>query len=113
MFLLAPLTDRMVDDSKKIVEFAKKSKDLKFIVKLSGIKPETPSFILGQLHLAIENDIKSSGIPWAMLRPNSFHQNIGKKKMGKKYGIFWEFSGNFLGIFGIYILIRSFLWASN
>jgi hypothetical protein len=73
----------MVEDSFKLIEYAKKAKTVQYIVKLGGINPTTPSFILGKMHLAIENEVKNSGIQYALLRPNSFHQNIGKKVLGK------------------------------
>ena len=67
----------MVEDSLKLIEHAKKAKSVQYIVKLGGINPNHPSFVLGKMHLAIENAVKNSGIQYAFLRPNSFHQNIG------------------------------------
>jgi uncharacterized protein YbjT (DUF2867 family) len=50
---------------------------VKYVVKLSAMGIEGESYQVAKYHLEIENDLKNLGISWAMVRPNSFSQNIG------------------------------------
>ena len=70
---------------------AAKNAGVNYLVKASGsekgIRPDAPSKIL-QMHYHIEEAVKSSGIKWAITRPNYFMSNLMSMaepiaKMGK------------------------------
>jgi len=76
VFLLLPFHEKMVARAERFVAEATKN-DVRFIVRLSGLgaAPDCGSQ-MGQLHGAIDACVKMSGIPWCILRCNSFMQNF-------------------------------------
>jgi hypothetical protein len=60
----------MVEEATKVLEAIKKAGTVKYIVKLSGIHPEHPDFLLGKIHSEIENKIKETGIYQEFTRIN-------------------------------------------
>jgi uncharacterized protein YbjT (DUF2867 family) len=108
VFFLNSFGVQMLDEGKKLFSHISKHKGfailrlnliilgIKHIVKLSGYKADTPGYILGKMHVELENLIKQSGIPFTFLRPNSFCQNIGAffgqsiKGGNNIYSAFWD-----------------------
>ena len=51
----------MIEEATKIIQHIKNAKTVKYIVKLSGIHPDHPDFLLGKVHNKIEDMIKELG----------------------------------------------------
>lgn len=75
LFILTPLVPNMVEIGIQLVEEAKKA-GVRYIVRSSALGADTePSITLGEWHGAIDKAVVESGIPYTILRPNSFMQN--------------------------------------
>lgn len=76
VYLLIPFNEQMVDWGAHFVEQARKQ-GVRFILRLSGLAAALGSGSrMGQLHGQIDQSVKDSGIPWCILRCNSFMQNF-------------------------------------
>ena len=92
VFLLPPTTENQVEQTKALVDAAKKA-GVKHIVKLSVMGADAePGLILGSKHREGEKAIKESGMAWTMLRPTFFMDNflnfygVDPKKDSTVYG---------------------------
>ena len=75
VFLLTPFVPNMVELGVRAVNAAKKA-GVKYIVRMSAMGANLePAIKLGQWHREVEKAVESSGIPYTILRPNSFMQN--------------------------------------
>jgi len=90
LFLLTGHSPMLQELEVNAIEAAKEA-GVTYLVKASGsengIKPDAPSKIM-QMHYHIEEAVKSSGIKWAITRPNYFMSNLMSMaepiaKMGK------------------------------
>jgi uncharacterized protein YbjT (DUF2867 family) len=76
VFLLLPFDEKMVGWGECVVEQAKEQ-NVRFIVRLSGLAAALNcGSKMGQLHGQIDEALKRSGIPYCILRCNSFMQNF-------------------------------------
>jgi uncharacterized protein YbjT (DUF2867 family) len=75
-FLLTPVAERAVQWQKNFIEAASRTR-AKHIVKFSGMgaDPGSESELL-RLHAETDQVLRSSGVPFTILQPNSFYQNI-------------------------------------
>jgi uncharacterized protein YbjT (DUF2867 family) len=92
VFLLPPTSDKQVEQTKMLVEAAKKE-GVKHIVKLSVMGADAePGIVLGRQHRDGEKAIQASGLAWTMLRPTFFMDNftnfygVDPKKDSTVYG---------------------------
>eukprot|EP01119_Soliformovum_irregulare_P005341 TRINITY_DN1710_c0_g2_i5.p1 TRINITY_DN1710_c0_g2~~TRINITY_DN1710_c0_g2_i5.p1 ORF type:complete len:1587 (-),score=603.11 TRINITY_DN1710_c0_g2_i5:171-4931(-) len=76
VFFIGPFSLKMAEESTFILNQIFKLKNLKHIVKLSAYRVEEPGFELGAIHAQLDDLVKKSGIPYTILRPNSFFQNM-------------------------------------
>ena len=75
-FLLTPVAERSVHWQTAFIEAARRAK-VKHVVKFSGIGADSPTAPeLLRLHGETDDRLRGSGVPFTILRPNSFHQNI-------------------------------------
>ncbi len=75
-FLLTPVAERSVRWQRTFIEAARRAK-VKHIVKFSGMGADSrtaPELL--RLHGETDDSLRNSGVPFTILRPNSFHQNI-------------------------------------
>lgn len=74
--LLVPFDEDMVTWGTRFVEAARRA-GVGFILRISGLAaaPDCPSK-MGQLHGQIDEAVKASGVPYCILRCNSFMQNF-------------------------------------
>ncbi len=75
-FLLTPVAERAVHWQKAFIEAARRAK-VKHLVKFSGMGADArtgPELL--RLHGETDDLLRNSGVPFTILRPNSFHQNI-------------------------------------
>jgi uncharacterized protein YbjT (DUF2867 family) len=76
VFLMLPFNEKMVIWGEQFVQQARR-RGVRFIVRLSGLAAALDSGSrMGQLHGQIDESVKTSGIPWCILRCNSFMQNF-------------------------------------
>jgi NAD(P)H dehydrogenase (quinone) len=75
LFLLLPLVEPMVDWGRQVIEAARKA-GVRHILRSSGLgaDPDT-TYELGKTHGLIDQALIASGIPFTIVRPNSFMQN--------------------------------------
>ena len=75
-FLLTPVAERFVQWQKDFIEAAQRAK-IRHLVKFSGMgaDPHTASELL-RLHAETDNLLRRSGVPFTILQPNSFFQNM-------------------------------------
>lgn len=74
-FSLSPLVPNLAEQSANFVKAAKIA-GVKYIVRSSGMGADSPQAItLGKWHREAEKAVESSGIPYTIVRPNSFMQN--------------------------------------
>jgi uncharacterized protein YbjT (DUF2867 family) len=75
-FLLTPVAERFVEWQLTFIEAAQRAK-LKHLVKFSGMgaHPSAGAELL-RLHAQTDKVLRDSGLPFTILQPNSFHQNI-------------------------------------
>ena len=75
-FLLTPVAERSVHWQRAFIEAARGA-GVKHVVKFSGMGADSrnaPELL--RLHGETDDRLRSSGVPFTILRPNSFHQNI-------------------------------------
>jgi uncharacterized protein YbjT (DUF2867 family) len=75
-FLLTPVAERFVQWQKNFIEAAQRA-GVKHLLKFSGMgaSPDTTSELL-RLHHQTDIILRDSGVPFTILQPNSFYQNI-------------------------------------
>lgn len=75
-FLLTPVAERFVEWQSTFIEAAKRAK-VKHLVKFSGMGADAhgESELL-RLHGQTDKLLRESGVPFTILQPNSFHQNL-------------------------------------
>lgn len=75
LFLLLPLAEPMVTWGRQVIAAAQTA-GVQFILRSSGLgaDPDT-GYELGKTHGLIDQALRESGIPFAIIRPNSFMQN--------------------------------------
>jgi NAD(P)H dehydrogenase (quinone) len=75
LFLLLPLAEPMATWGRQVIAAARQA-GVQFILRSSGLgaDPDT-GYELGKIHGLIDQDLRESGIPFAIIRPNSFMQN--------------------------------------
>jgi len=78
MYLLTPLVENLHKYSNTMVDAAKKSGHVKFIVRLSamGADAKTHSINAGVWHGQADNHLKESGVNYCIIQSNLFIQNI-------------------------------------
>ncbi|MBC3538435.1 SDR family oxidoreductase [Rufibacter sediminis] len=75
-FLITPFTQDQVQMAQQLIDAAKAA-GVRHVVRLSASGAEAePGIQLGRWHRQAEEYIKSSGIPYTLLRPGSFMQNF-------------------------------------
>jgi uncharacterized protein YbjT (DUF2867 family) len=75
-FLLTPVAERFVQWQKDFIEAARRAK-VKHLVKFSGMGAHASSASeLLRLHAKTDDILRNSGVPFTILQPNSFHQNM-------------------------------------
>jgi uncharacterized protein YbjT (DUF2867 family) len=75
-FLLTPVAERFVQWQKDFIQAAQRAK-IKHLVKFSGMGAHARSAsLLLKLHAETDEVLRSSGVPFTILQPNSFHQNM-------------------------------------
>jgi len=76
VFLLTPISPEQVPQASNVIRAAKESGNDPRVVRLSvhQASPEAPTRISRQ-HAQIEDELTSSGLPYTLLRPQSFMQN--------------------------------------
>jgi uncharacterized protein YbjT (DUF2867 family) len=75
-FLLTPVAERFVQWQQDFIEAAQRAK-VKHLVKFSGMGAHARSASeLLRLHAQTDDVLRSSGVPFTILQPNSFHQNM-------------------------------------
>lgn len=75
-FLLTPVAERFVQWQKDFIEAAQRAK-VKHLVKFSGMGAHASSASeLLRLHAKTDDILRNSGVPFTILQPNSFHQNM-------------------------------------
>ncbi|OON66181.1 SDR family oxidoreductase [Hymenobacter sp. CRA2] len=76
VFLVTPFTDTQVQMGQQLIDAAKAAR-VKQVVRLSVMGAEAePGIQLGRWHREVERYLAQSGLPYAILRPNSFLQNF-------------------------------------
>jgi uncharacterized protein YbjT (DUF2867 family) len=75
-FLLTPVAEPFVQWQTAFIQASQRAK-VKHLVKFSGMGADagSPSELL-RLHYQTDEVLRKSGVPFTILRPNSFHQNI-------------------------------------
>ena len=75
-FLLTPVAEHFVQWQKGFIEAAQRA-NVKHLVKFSGMGADASSASeLLRLHAKTDDILRNSGVPFTILQPNSFHQNI-------------------------------------
>ena len=89
-FLLTPVAEHFVQWQKDFIEAAKRAK-VKHLVKFSGMGADASSASeLLKLHAKTDDILRSSGVPFTILQPNSFHQNmLSSANTIKAQGVFY------------------------
>jgi uncharacterized protein YbjT (DUF2867 family) len=89
-FLLTPVAERFIEWQKAFISAAQRAK-LKHVVKFSGMgaDPKAGAELL-RMHDETDEWLRSSDLPFTILQPNSFHQNMlasaeSIKSQGKFY----------------------------
>lgn len=76
LVLITPLSEDQLQMARNLVEEAKKQ-GVKYIVRLSALGAEAePCIQLGRWHREMERYVEESGIPYTVLRPAGFMQNL-------------------------------------
>ncbi|WP_040574779.1 SDR family oxidoreductase [Pontibacter sp. BAB1700] len=76
LVLITPLSEDQLEMARNLVEEAKRQ-DVKHIVKLSALGAGAePGIQLGRWHREMETYVEESGIPYTILRPAGFMQNL-------------------------------------
>ena len=89
-FLLTPVAERFVQWQKDFIEAAQRAK-IQHLVKFSGMGAHARSASeLLKLHAETDEILRSSGVPFTILQPNSFHQNmLSSADTIKAQGVFY------------------------
>jgi len=89
-FLLTPVAEHFVQWQKDFIEAAQRAR-IKHLVKFSGMGAHANSASeLLKLHAETDEILRSSGVPFTILQPNSFHQNIlSSANTIKAQGVFY------------------------
>jgi uncharacterized protein YbjT (DUF2867 family) len=89
-FLLTPVAERFVQWQKDFIQAAQRAK-IKHLVKFSGMGAHARSAsLLLRLHAETDEVLRSSGVPFTILQPNSFHQNmLSSTNTIKAQGVFY------------------------
>jgi uncharacterized protein YbjT (DUF2867 family) len=75
-FLLTPVAEHFVEWQSAFIEAAQRA-EVKHLVKFSGMGADSkPKAELLRLHNETDNLLRKSAVPFTILQPNSFHQNI-------------------------------------
>ena len=74
-FLLTPLAERFVEWQNAFIKAAQRA-GLKHLVKFSAMGAGVPEIELLRLHGQTDDLLRGSGLPFTILQPNSFYQNI-------------------------------------
>jgi uncharacterized protein YbjT (DUF2867 family) len=76
VFLVTPISPEQVAQASNMIQAAKESGPAPRIVRLSvqQASPEAPTRV-GRQHAAIEDAVRASGLPYTLLRPQTFMQN--------------------------------------
>ena len=75
-FLLTPVAERSVHWQTAFIESARRAR-VNHVVKFSGMGADSPTAPeLLRLHGETDERLRGSGVPFTILQPNSFHQNI-------------------------------------
>jgi len=75
LFLLLPLAEPMVAWGRQVIAAARQA-GVEFVLRSSGLGADPDiGYELGQAHGQIDQALRQSGIPFAIIRPNSFMQN--------------------------------------
>ena len=75
-FLLTPVAEHFVEWQRAFIEAAQRA-EVKHLVKFSGMGADSNvKAELLRLHNETDNLLRKSGVPFTILQPNSFHQNI-------------------------------------
>ena len=74
-FLLTPLAERFVEWQSAFIKTAQRA-GLKHLVKFSAMGAGVPEIELLRLHGQTDDLLRGSGLPFTILQPNSFYQNI-------------------------------------
>lgn len=75
-FLLTPVVERSVQWQRAFIEAVQRAR-VKHLVKFSGMGAHAGSGSeLLRLHAETDDLLRSSGVPFTILQPNSFHQNM-------------------------------------
>jgi uncharacterized protein YbjT (DUF2867 family) len=76
LMLITPLSEEQLEMTRNLVDEAKRQ-GVKHIVKLSALGAGAePGIQLGRWHREMERYVEQSGIPYTMLRPAGFMQNL-------------------------------------
>jgi uncharacterized protein YbjT (DUF2867 family) len=89
-FLLCPVDERSVKWQSAFIEAAKRA-GLRHLVKFSGMgaEPKSPSELL-RMHDQTDELLRKSGLPFTILQPNSFFQNmLWSAETIKEQGMFY------------------------
>jgi uncharacterized protein YbjT (DUF2867 family) len=75
-FLLTPVAERCVEWQNAFIQATQRAK-VKHVVKFSGMgaSPRTSAELL-RMHDQTDDRLRNSGVPFTILQPNSFHQNL-------------------------------------
>ena len=89
-FLLTPVAERFVQWQKGFIQAAQRAK-IKHLVKFSGMGADARSASeLLRLHAQTDDVLRRSGVPFTILQPNSFHQNmLSSTNTIKAQGVFY------------------------
>ena len=75
-FLLTPVAENFAEWQSAFIEAAARA-EVKHVVKFSGMGADPGTKVeLLRLHGETDNLLRNSGVPFTILQPNSFHQNI-------------------------------------
>src|SRR5262245_60226843 len=75
-FLLTPVAERFVQWQRAFIEAGREAK-VRDVVKCSGMGAQADSQSeLLRLHAETDGVLRNSGLPFTILQPNAFHQNI-------------------------------------
>jgi uncharacterized protein YbjT (DUF2867 family) len=75
-FLLTPVAEHFAEWQSAFIEAAQRA-EVKHLIKFSGMGADSGTKVeLLHLHSETDNLLRNSGIPFTILQPNSFHQNL-------------------------------------
>jgi uncharacterized protein YbjT (DUF2867 family) len=74
-FSVSPLVENLVELGVNAIEAAKRA-GVRYIVRSSALGAGEKSITVGRLHREVEKTVEDSGIPYTILRPNTFMQSF-------------------------------------